>query len=125
MIIIKKKRRRSSESGSANGGNGRRKSASPARKHPGLARELREAGDGRRRVPPQGPAARLNFPCLAGLLPKPASHSATDVQAAAQEAAMQIAGRGMEMGVHDYFVYNHQHMELNHHDQLDYYPIWD
>ncbi|XP_047945115.1 ethylene-responsive transcription factor ERF022-like [Salvia hispanica] len=105
----------------------------------------------------RGPAARLNFPRLAGLLPKPASDNATDVQAAAQEAAMQIAGRraaeagrvglsasqieainempldspklwmqGMEMGVQDYFVYNHhQHMEVNHHDQLDYYPIWD
>ncbi|KAH6780460.1 Integrase-type DNA-binding superfamily protein [Perilla frutescens var. hirtella] len=38
----------------------------------------------------KGPSARLNFPELVGVLPKPASNNAVDVQAAAQEAAMQI-----------------------------------
>lgn len=41
----------------------------------------------------KGPSAHLNFPQLAGLLPKPATNSAADVQAAAQEAAVQIVGR--------------------------------
>ncbi|KAL0391644.1 UNVERIFIED_CONTAM: Ethylene-responsive transcription factor [Sesamum radiatum] len=38
----------------------------------------------------EGPAARLNFPELVGILPKPPTNNAVDVQAAAQEAATQI-----------------------------------
>ncbi|KAK4433599.1 Ethylene-responsive transcription factor [Sesamum alatum] len=38
----------------------------------------------------KGPSARLNFPELVGILPKPATNNAADVQVAAQEAAKQI-----------------------------------